>query len=142
MKLLFVLIIAIIYIFESSNACTCVRINPEQHYCGADFAAVIKIGSRHEDTEKQVVYYEFDVKQVLRATEKGKKSLASNRLILDTRGPCRMFSLIEGQELVVTAGVDDNGDAHVGLCNYHDLWSDFKPELKAGFLGGYKCSST
>jgi hypothetical protein len=140
MKLLFVLIIAIIYTFESSNACTCVRINPEQSYCGADFAAVIKIGARHEDTEKRVVYYEFEVKQVLRATEKGKKSLANNRLI--TSGPCGVFSLPEGKELVVTAGVDDNGDAHVGVCNYHDLWSDFKPELKTGFLGGYKRSST
>jgi hypothetical protein len=140
MKLLFVLIIAIIYTFESSNACTCVRINPEQSYCNADFAAVIKIGARHEDTEKRVVYYEFEVKQVLRATEKGKKSLANNRLI--TSGPCGVFSLTEGQELVVTSDVDDNGDAHVSLCSYHDLWSNVKPELKAGFLGGYKCSST
>jgi hypothetical protein len=140
MKLFLVLIISIIYTFESSNACTCVRLNPEQHYCGADFVAVMKIGARHEDTEKRVVNYEFEVKQVLRATEKGKKSLASNRLI--TSGPCGVFSLIEGKELVVTASVDDNGDAHVGFCSYHDLWSDFKPELKAGFLGGYKCSST
>ncbi len=30
MKLFLVLIIAIIYTFESSNACTCVRRNPEQ----------------------------------------------------------------------------------------------------------------
>jgi len=142
MKLLFVLIIAIIYTFESSNACTCVRIStPEQIFCGVDIAAVIKIGARHEDTEKRVVYYEFEVKQVLRATEKGKKSLANNRLI--TSGPCGIFSVLtEGQELVITGGVDNDGYAHVGLCNYHDVWSNVKPEIKAGFLGGYKCSST
>jgi hypothetical protein len=141
MKLFLVLVIAIIYNLESSNACTCIRPDPELHYCVAEFVAVIKIGARHEDTEKRVVYYEFEVKQVLRATEKGNKSLASNRLI--TSGPCGIFSaLTEGQELVITGGVDNDGYAHVGLCNYHDVWSNVKPEIKAGFLGGYKCSST
>jgi hypothetical protein len=82
----------------------------------------------------------FEVKQVLRATEKGKDSLTSNRLI--TSGPCGIFSVLtEGQELVVAGGVDDDGYAHVGLCNYHAVWSDVMPEIKAGFLGGYKCSS-
>jgi hypothetical protein len=105
--------------------------------------AVIKIGARHEDTEKRVVYYEFEVKQVLRVTEKGKKSLASNRLILDTSSSCRISSVLtEAQELVVTGGVDNDGFAFISKCNYHDLWSNVKPQIKAGFLGAFKCSST
>jgi hypothetical protein len=140
MKLFLVLIIAITYTFESSNACTCVRINPEQHFCQSEFVAVVKIGTHHEDKVRPGVEYEFEVKQVLRATEKGKKSLANNRLIVS--GPCGLISLTEGQELVITGGVDNDGNAHVGLCNYHELWSDFKPELKTGFLGGYKCSTS
>ncbi len=143
MKLLFVLIIAIIYTFESSNACVCIRPDPELHYCRADFVAVIKMGARHEDTEKQVVYYEFEVKQVLKVTERGKESLASNRLVVDTSSSCRISPVLtEGQELVVTGLVDDNGSPFMSKCNYLDLWSNVKPEIKAGFLGAFKCSST
>jgi hypothetical protein len=142
MKLFLVLIIGIFYTFDSSNACICNRINPEQHYCGAEFLAVMKIGARHADTEKLRVYYEVEVKQVLKATEKAKKSLKSNRLVTMNGDDCGIYFLTEGQDLVVTGHVDYNGEPRILLCDYHDLWSSVTPQIKAGFLGGYKCSST
>jgi hypothetical protein len=141
MKLFLVLTIAIIYYFESSNACSCVRREPQQHYCLSDFAAVLKIGTRHAETEFQI-YYDFTVSQVLRTTEKGTKSLANKRLLTTNNSAACGVILPEGKEVIITGYVDNDGNPHVSLCDYHALWSDVKDDIRAGFLGGYKCSTS
>jgi len=138
MKSFCVLLIAVIYYLDSTDACTCVQSKPEVQFCQSEFTAVLKIGAHHEDSQFKF-YNDFTVEQVLRATDKGRKSLASvNRII--SSGPCGTF-LEEGKEYFIIGSTDTDGYVHVGLCTYHGLWANIKDDVKAGFLGGYKCST-
>jgi len=140
MKLFCVLLIAIVYYLDSTDACDCIQGTPEAQYCHSEFVAVFKIGIRHKVSEFQFCY-DFTVEQVLRATDKGRKSLATNRIFTASNSAMCGVDLQEGEEYVIEGHTDAEVNAHVGLCNYHSLWSDVKDDVKAGFLGGYNCST-
>jgi len=140
MKLFCVLLIAIVYYLDSTDACTCIRRDLEDHYCDSEFVAVLKIGTVHKVSEFQN-YYDFTVEQFLRATDKGRKALTTNRIFTNPNiGACGT-SLQEGKEYVIAGYTDTDGNAHVGLCTYHAIWSDVTDDVRTGFLGGYKCST-
>ena len=122
------------------NACSCLRKEPEFHFCESEFVSVVKIGTRHQESELKILY-DFTVERVLRATENGTKALTSRRLLTaGNSAMCGVF-LEEGKEYVITGSVDTDGNPRVNLCNYHGLWSDVSEDVKKGFLGGYKCSN-
>jgi len=140
MKLFCVLLVAMAYYLDSTYACECLPRQPEAHYCQSEFVAVLKIGTRHKESESQF-YYDFTVEQVLRATEKGRKSLTSNRITTNGSSLVCGTSLEEGKEYVITGYIDAEGNPHVSLCNYHSLWANVPDDIRTGFLGGYKCST-
>jgi len=140
MKLFSILLIAIVYYLDSTDACSCLRREPEAHYCHSEFVAVLKIGTSHEESEFQF-YYDFTVEQVLRSTEKGKKSLTTNRILTASNSALCGVSLQEGKQYVIVGYTDTEGNARIGLCNYYGLWSDVTDDVRTGFLGGYKCST-
>jgi len=106
----------------------------------SEFVAVLKVGTRHKESESQV-YYDFTVEQVLRATEKGRKSLTNNRIMTTGNSAACGVMLEEGKEYVITGYIDTEGNAHVNLCNYYGLWANVTDDVRAGFLGGYKCNT-
>ncbi len=144
MKSFLLIIIAICCNFRTSVApCMCKNYEiPSRHFCSAVIVAVVNINRAYIHIPKihGIVYdsaiFEITVKQVLRVRDTGLQALASN--LLRTYGSCGVTQLPEGKDLIITARVE-NGQAQIDSCNYHELWSDFDPDIKAGFLGGYKC---
>jgi hypothetical protein len=147
MKIIILCIIVICFNFGTSDAaCMCRRFGtPQQQFCEAELAAILKInaGYIHKTNltgpAHDSAIYEFTIERVLRATPSGTKALASN--FLKSEGSCGITSLPEGKELIFTAYLEADGIAHFHYCYYHDLLTELNPEIKAGFLGGYKCAN-
>ena len=133
---LFVTLIAIISICISvCHCCTCTAQTAEQQFCKADYFAVVVVGARHIERNNSNIVYNITPKTVLRVST----SVAANttNLYILTLGDCSL-SLENGKEYAIAA-YSDGGRPTVSQCSYHVLWSDIKPEEKAGIMGGYKC---
>ena len=128
--------------FQTSEACTCLDVHPQYHFCHSSFVALLNVTNFRQPTDQfQVrdIPYEVDVKQIFKATQEARKALEEKPVWLWTTSMgslCGHLNLTPGEMWLVTGGVKNN-KLVIWLCDFAQIWSKVTSFQREGFQQSY-----
>ncbi|KAI1287394.1 Metalloproteinase inhibitor 3 [Halotydeus destructor] len=116
---------------SSVDSCSCFVSHPQDHYCSADYVAVINV-KRQGKIQRNMASYFVKVKRVFKMTPEAQKALNIGTVYtgLDEASCGRKFEL--NTRYLITGRVIGE-KVWVSLCNFVQEWSSLTAKQRKGF---------
>ncbi|KFM62985.1 Tissue inhibitor of metalloprotease, partial [Stegodyphus mimosarum] len=117
------------------SSCSCMYSHPQEHYCVADFVAVLKVKSRGKG-DGAITAYHIKVKKEFKMTEKARRALSQGLIWTSNHEAACGVSLHSTRYLI--AGRIRGEKPFVSLCHFIQEWPKLSAKQKKGFRKLYQ----
>lgn len=121
--------------FNDTNACSCIYSHPQEHYCSADFVAVVRVKSRGKGDGTTTAYH-IKVKKEFKMTDKARHALSQGLLWTSSNEAACGVTLHPTRYLI--AGRIRGEKPWVSLCQFVQEWPTLSSKQKKGFRKLYQ----
>ncbi|XP_073817475.1 tissue inhibitor of metalloproteases [Musca autumnalis] len=130
-----VLIMAIMTFYVTpTNACMCMPEHPQQHYCRADYVALVRVMRKSTKLVEGKVVYKVEVKKSYKMTPEGQQTLKHGRIMTSGHDSlCGGFDLQLGRLYVIASR-----GPQLNMCHYAKEYKKMSIIERTGFTGAYK----
>uniref|UniRef100_A0A1W7RA53 Tissue inhibitor of metalloproteases n=1 Tax=Hadrurus spadix TaxID=141984 RepID=A0A1W7RA53_9SCOR len=118
-----------------AKACTCMMQHPQEHYCSADYVALVKIKQRAK-IEKYAAAYHIKIKKEFKMTEKARHALSQG--LIWTPIPDSLCGIQFKSTRYLIAGRLVGEKPMINMCHLSLEWSTVTPKQKKGFRRLYQ----
>nr|AYC07541.1 metalloproteinase inhibitor [Hemiscorpius lepturus] len=118
-----------------TEACSCMLHHPQEHYCAADYVALVKVIQQAKGDEHMTAYH-IKVKKEFKMTEKARHALSQGLIFTPRTGSLCGRSLKHTRYLIT--GRVDGKKAFLSLCDLAMEWTDVTHKQKRGFRRLYQ----
>nr|AYC07538.1 metalloproteinase inhibitor [Hemiscorpius lepturus] len=126
-------------VYGSSDGCSCMNSHPQEHYCSADFVAVVQVKRARKNTINSVTAYHIRTRRIFKANHKVEAALKHGLLWSSSKANSCGLRL-KRRKYLVTGHVTGE-KPWVSLCNFVREWSTLTKKQRKGFrrLYGQGC---
>ncbi|XP_054721448.1 tissue inhibitor of metalloproteinase-like [Uloborus diversus] len=118
-----------------TNTCSCFYSHPQEHYCVADFVAVVRVKSRGKG-DGHITAYHIKVKKEFKMTDKARHALSQGLIWTSSHEASCGVTLHPTRYLI--AGRIRGEKAFISLCHFVQEWNKLSAKQKKGFRKLYQ----
>lgn len=133
-NLLFITIVSLL-MYTIAESCLCMNFHPQEHYCSADFVAVVQV-KRIRKGENNLNIYQIRIKKIFKANHKSETALSHGLLWSNTQEVMCGLHLNRTRYLVTGRVIGEK--PWVSSCNFVQKWSTLSKKQKKGFRRLYQ----
>ncbi|XP_064486262.1 tissue inhibitor of metalloproteinase-like [Ornithodoros turicata] len=126
------------------DACSCYYFHPQEHYCTADFVALVTVNEQRDmDNYTKMQSYYVIVHRLFKANKDSVEGLSKGIIWTPANDAVCGITLKTNRKYLIT-GSSDRSKPKVSLCNYHQEWNALTRKQKKGFQRLYRngCNCT
>ncbi|GFV95559.1 tissue inhibitor of metalloproteinase [Trichonephila clavipes] len=128
-------VLTMCFIIGEVELCSCFYSHPQEHYCVADFVAVVRVKSQGKG-DSGITAYHIKVKKEFKMTEKARHALSQGLIWTSSHEAACGVTLHPTRYLI--AGRIRGEKPFVSLCHFVQEWPKLSSKQKKGFRKLYQ----
>uniref|UniRef100_A0A4Q8K6L6 U48-Liphistoxin-Lth1a_1 n=1 Tax=Liphistius thaleban TaxID=1905330 RepID=A0A4Q8K6L6_9ARAC len=120
---------------NEADACSCMYSHPQEHYCSADFVAVVRVKS-HGKGDGTTTAYHIKIKKEFKMSEKARHALSQGLVWTSAHDSTCGVTLKPTRYLITGRILGEK--AWVSLCHFVQEWPKLSSKQKKGFRKLYQ----
>uniref|UniRef100_A0A1L8EDF8 Putative secreted metalloprotease n=1 Tax=Haematobia irritans TaxID=7368 RepID=A0A1L8EDF8_HAEIR len=126
-------VLTVLFFATPAKACSCLPAHPQEHYCTADYVALVRVMRKSNKLVPNKVVYKLQVKKSYKMNDEGQRTLRHGRIMSsDSESMCGVN--LELGRLYVIAGRGNQ----LNSCQYYKEYKKMSIVERTGFTGAYK----
>lgn len=127
--------LSVAFLTDDVSGCSCMYSHPQEHYCSADFVAVVKVKSKGKGDGTTTAYH-VKVKKEFKVSDKARHALSQGLLWTSSYDSTCGVSLRPTRYLI--SGHIRGEKPWISLCNFVEEWPKLSSKQKKGFRKLYQ----
>lgn len=120
-----------------SQACSCHKRHPQEHFCSADFVVLAQVKRIVTDRSEWSRAYKVRIKKEFKVTAKGRVALSYGRILTPAHASTCGIRLKPGRRYLLTGNIR-GGKPWINLCNWSQDWDRMTAIQRKGFRRLYQ----